>query len=150
MERTFSMIKPDGVQRNLVGEIIKRYEQKGLKLVAMKLIQMDEKLAGQLYSIHKDKAFYQSLVDLAMSGPAVVTVWEGMDAVSVVRKLIGSTQAREATPGTVRGDFGIGVPENMIHASDSSETAEIEIKLFFTENELLSYTKDIDKWLGQE
>jgi len=149
-ERTFSMIKPDGVQRNLVGEVIKRFEQKGLKLAALKMITFDEETVDKLYGVHKEKSFYQTLVDLAMGGPAVVMVWEGLEAVAVVRKLVGATQSRNAEPGSIRGDYGMGVPENMIHASDSLETAQKEIPIFFTDSEIKTYSKDIDRWLGKE
>lgn len=150
MERTFVMIKPDAVQRNLVGEIIKRFEQKGLKMAGMRFIKTSKELAEELYEVHQDKHFYEGLVDLATKSPTIVMVWEGSEAVKVARKLIGATQPREAEPGTIRGDYGMGLPENIIHGSDSVENAEKEMSIFFKPGELAEYEKNADVWLGKD
>jgi nucleoside-diphosphate kinase len=150
MERTFCMIKPDAIQRNLAGEIISRFEKKGLKLMAMKFILMPKEKAEDLYAVHKGKPFYDGLIKLATSSPVIATVWEGTEAVKVVRTLIGSTKSREAAPGTVRGDYGMGVPENLVHASDSMENAQKEMSIFFSEDEMYAHEKHVDVWLGKE
>ncbi|AFH42438.1 nucleoside-diphosphate kinase [Fervidicoccus fontis] len=139
IERTFVMIKPDAVERKLIGEIISRFERKNLKIVAMKLIKMTKEQAKELYIPHKDKPFYNDLVNFATRGPVVVMVLEGDSAVEVVRTLIGSTDGRKALPGTIRGDFALDIQENVIHASDSKESYEREHKIFFLESELLKY-----------
>ena len=144
------MIKPDAIQRNLAGEIVSRFEKKGLKLVAMKFLLIPQEKAEELYAVHKGKPFYEGLIKLATSSPIIASVWEGTEAVKVVRTLIGSTKAREAAPGTVRGDYGIGVPENLVHASDSVENAQKEMSIFFPENEIYSHEKHVDVWLGKE
>ena len=148
--RTFSMVKPDGVERGLVGEIVRRIENKGLKIIASKLISMKEEQAKELYREHEGKPFYQGLVDFALSGPIFAMVIEGKEAVTVMRTLMGKTNPREAAPGTIRGDFGTGMPENIIHGSDAEASAEREIKIFFTEDEFLSYTRTNENRLGKE
>ena len=138
MERTLVFVKPDGVQRGLAGEIISRLERKGLKIVALKMLQMDRAMAERHYGIHRDKPFFSSLVDFIISGPIVAAVVEGRQAVEVVRRLMGDTDPLKAAPGTIRGDFGMEVQENLIHGSDSVENARKEISLFFAEDEILS------------
>ncbi|MBZ4688397.1 MAG: nucleoside-diphosphate kinase [Clostridia bacterium] len=147
MEKTFVMIKPDGVQRGLVGEIISRFEKKGFKIVAMKFLQMNAETAAVHYAEHEGKPFYDGLVDFITSGPVVAMVLEGKNVVAQVRKMVGKTNPGEAEVGTIRGDFGLEVGRNVVHASDSVESAEREMKIYFEENELLEYNKDNEKWL---
>ncbi len=137
MARTFVMVKPDGVRRGLVGEVIRRLEQKGLKLKAMKLIQVTGELAAQHYAEHQSKPFYPDLIAFITSGPAVPMVFEGREAVVVARTIMGATDPVKALPGTVRGDFGIEMTENIVHGSDSPESAEREISLYFAPNEIV-------------
>ncbi len=137
MERTFVMIKPDGVRRNLIGQIISRFELRGLKIVGMKLLKMDREMAEKLYIEHKGKSFYDELVNYITSGPVVTMVIEGENVVQLIRKMIGSTDPKESPPGTIRGDMALSKAENVIHASDSSEKALREISIFFSERELL-------------
>jgi nucleoside-diphosphate kinase len=132
------MIKPDGYFRGLVGEIISRIERKGLRIIGMKLIKMSREQAEKLYSVHRDKPFFKDLVNFVTSGPVVVMVVEGESAVEVMRTMIGPTDGRKAPPGTIRGDYALSIQENIIHASDSPETASYEISLFFEEEELVS------------
>ncbi|NEO34601.1 MAG: nucleoside-diphosphate kinase [Symploca sp. SIO3C6] len=139
MERTFIAIKPDGVQRGLMGEIIGRFEAKGFTLVGMKLIKPTRELAEKHYGVHKDKPFFGGLVDFITSGPLVAMVWEGEGVVASARKLIGATNPLTAEPGTIRGDFGISIGRNIIHGSDAVETAQSEIALWFSEEELTSW-----------
>ena len=131
VERTFVMIKPDGVRRGLIGEVISRFERKGLKIVALKMLHMTREQAEELYSVHRDKPFFNDLVDFVTSGPVVVMIVEGESAISVVRTLIGPTDGRKAPPGTIRGDFALSIQENIVHASDSPESFEREHKIFF-------------------
>ena len=133
MEKTFVMIKPDGVRKKLVGEIISRFEQRGLSLEALRLVRLDKKSAEELYAIHKGKPFFEPLVNYVTSGPVVMMVLGGKGAVSVVRKMMGATDPQEALPGTIRGDFALSIEENVIHGSDSEKTAKREISLFFPE-----------------
>jgi nucleoside-diphosphate kinase len=147
VERTFVMIKPDAVGRRLCGEIIRRYEEKGLKLVGMKMQIVSRELADRHYAEHRGKKFYESLVAFITSGPTLQMVWEGENAVAVVRKLNGATNSQEADFGTVRGDFGMTVQNNLVHASDSLETAKREITLYFKDSELWSYTLPGEHWL---
>ena len=137
MERTLVFVKPDGVQRGLVGEIISRLERKGLKIVALKMLRMDRAMAERHYGIHRDKPFFSSLVDFITSGPIVAAVVEGRQAVEVVRRLMGDTDPLKSAPGTIRGDLGLEVQENLIHGSDSVENARKEISLFFSEKEII-------------
>ncbi|WP_457613686.1 nucleoside-diphosphate kinase [Methanocaldococcus sp.] len=137
-ERTFVALKPDAVKRKLVGKIIERFEDKGLEIVAMKMIKLNREMAEKYYEEHKGKEFYEKLINFMTSGRIVAMVIEGEEAISVVRKMIGRTNPIEAEPGTIRGDFATKTPENVIHASDSKESAEREIKLFFKEEEILS------------
>ncbi|HHX74904.1 MAG TPA: nucleoside-diphosphate kinase [Firmicutes bacterium] len=147
MERTFVMVKPDGVQRNLVGEIIGRFERKGFKLAGLKLMQISGELAAKHYAEHQGKPFYEELISFITSGPVVAMVWEGLNAVSVIRSMMGKTNPAEAAPGTIRGDLAMFMGNNVIHGSDSPESAEREINLFFTPDELLTYDKATDYWL---
>ncbi|MBC7109906.1 MAG: nucleoside-diphosphate kinase [Archaeoglobi archaeon] len=147
MERTFLMIKPDGVQRGLIGEIIKRIECKGLKIVAMKMMRVSRELAEKHYEEHRGKPFYESLVSYITSSPVVAMVLEGKNAVQVVRRMIGATDPFEASPGTIRGDFGMEIGRNVVHAADSHKSAEREISLYFSEEEILEYRRIDEEWL---
>jgi nucleoside-diphosphate kinase len=139
MERSLVLIKPDAMQRGLAGTIISRLEKLGLKLVAIKLLQPDKALARRHYAIHKDKPFYDSLVNYISSAPIIAGVFEGKGAIELVRKAMGATDPAKAEKGTIRGDFGLDIERNTIHGSDSAATAEEEIKLFFTKDEIFSY-----------
>ncbi len=147
MERTFVMLKPDAVQRGLVGEIISRLERKGLKIVAMKMLWIKRELAENHYAEHREKPFFESLVDYITSGPVVAMVVEGKNAVKVVRTIVGATNPQEAQPGTIRGDYGMDIGRNVIHASDSIESAEREISLFFKPEEIFDYKRIDEDWL---
>lgn len=148
IERTFVMIKPDAVVRGLVGEVISRLERKGLKIVGMRMIKMSEEEASSLYSVHKGKPFYGDLINFIRSAPVVVMAIEGESAVSVVRRLIGPTDSKEAPPGTVRGDFSCSKSMNIIHASDSLDNAQRELSIFFKDSEVLRYSR-LDEALVQ-
>lgn len=148
IERTFVMIKPDGVGRRLVGEVIRRFEQKGLTLVGMKLQILSEDLAGKHYAEHKGKPFFPSLVSFITSGPSVQMVWEGENAVEAVRKMNGATNCQNADIGTIRGDFGLSLQCNVVHASDSVETAAREVALYFDKKELWEYATPEATWLS--
>lgn len=147
MERTFIAIKPDGVQRSLIGEIIGRFEAKGFTLVGMKLMKASRDLAEQHYGEHKGKPFFDGLVDFITSGPLVAMVWEGEGVVASSRKLIGATNPLTSEPGTIRGDFGISIGRNIIHGSDAVETANREIALWFSESELTSWDSSMTSWI---
>ena len=147
-EKTFIMIKPDGIQRELIGEIISRFEKKGLKLIAMKLMRMTRELAENHYCMHKGKHFYDKLIDFIVSGPVVAMAWQAENAIYIGRKLVGPTTPNEAAPGTIRGDFIINTSFNVIHASDTPENAEREINLFFQPEELIVYELSLRDWLG--
>ncbi|AFZ54169.1 nucleoside-diphosphate kinase [Cyanobacterium aponinum UTEX 3222] len=149
MERTFIMIKPDGVQRNLVGEIIKRFEQKGFTLAGLKLMQVSRELAEKHYDVHKERPFFNSLVEFIVSSPVVAMVWQGEGVVASARKLIGATDPLAAEPGTIRGDFGIEIGRNIIHGSDAIETAQREISLWFSEEEICSWENSMKPWLKE-
>lgn len=148
--KSFCMLKPDAVARGLAGQILARFEAKGLKISAMKLSKVKKEQAEKLYAEHKGKPFYQGLVDFALSGPSIQLVLEGKDAVPVVRTVIGSTNPRQAAPGSVRGDFGIGLPQNLIHASDSEDSAKREIPIFFADSEVIDYKRADESYLGKE
>lgn len=150
MERTFVMVKPDGVQRRLVGTIIKRFEKCGLKLVAMKFTHASNELASKHYAVHKGKPFYDGLLTYITSGPVAAMVWEGNNAIERVRMIVGSTDPHKAAPGTIRGDFCQHIGRNAIHASDSSETALKEINLWFSSNELIHYDMDDNRWIYEQ
>ncbi|MGC9071653.1 MAG: nucleoside-diphosphate kinase [Acidilobus sp.] len=139
IERTLVLVKPDGVRRGLIGEIITRFEKKGFRIVAMKIIRMSKEQAAEFYSVHADKPFYKDLVEFITSGPIVAIILEGDSAISVVRNMIGVTDGRKATPGTIRGDYALSVQENVIHASDSPESYERESRIIFSEDDIVTY-----------
>ena len=147
MEHTLVIIKPDAVQRGLIGEIITRFERRGLRIAALKLIQIDESLARHHYAIHEGKPFYEPLIRYITSSPVVVMVLEGNDTIEIVRRTMGATNPAEAIPGTIRADFGLEIGRNLVHGSDGPETAAFETPLFFTEDEILSYGRDTDRWI---
>lgn len=147
MERTLIILKPDAVQRLLVGEIITRFERRGLKLVGLKLMAVGEDLARRHYAVHEGKGFYEGLISYIVSGPVVVMALEGPDAIAVARSTVGATRPGEATPGSIRADFGLQVGRNLIHASDASETAATELALWWQAGELVDYTRAIDAWV---
>ena len=146
-ERTLVLVKPDGVQRLLAGRIIARYEQRGLKIVGLKLVQVDRELAERHYAIHREKPFFGGLVDFITSGPLVALALEGPNAIVIVRAINGATRPHEAAPGTIRGDFAIETAQNIVHASDSAETAAFELDLWFAPDELHEYDRDVDRWV---
>ena len=150
MERTFVMIKPDGVQRRLIGKVIERLEQSGLKIVAMKFLHVSRQLAEKHYEVHKGKPFYDGLIKYITSGPVVAMVIEGLNAIERVRNLVGATDPQKAMPGTIRGDFAQHIGRNIIHASDAKETAEKEIKLWFSEDELIDYEIIDESWVYEK
>lgn len=147
MEKTFLMVKPDGVQRNLVGTIVSRLENKGFKIVGAKLMNVSEDLAKTHYAEHSERPFFSELVDFITSGPVFAMVLEGEDAIKIARTVVGSTNPAEASPGTIRGDFGLTVGKNIIHGSDSPESAEREINLFFNASELVDYNLNNANWI---
>ena len=146
-QRTLILLKPDAVQRRLVGRIVRRFEEKGLSIVALKLMRVSEELARKHYAVHKGKEFYEPLVKFITSSPIVACVLEGEDAIAVTRKMMGATFGRAAEPGTIRGDFGISKRYNLIHGSDSPETAEFEISLYFRPEEILEFRPDDLPWV---
>ncbi|CAM3443057.1 nucleoside-diphosphate kinase [Cytobacillus oceanisediminis] len=148
MERTFLMVKPDGVQRNLIGEIVSRFEKKGFQLVGGKLMSISKELAEEHYGEHKERPFFGELVEFITSGPVFAMVWEGENVIATARQMMGSTNPKDAAPGTIRGDFGITVGKNVIHGSDSPASAEREIGLFFKEEEKVEYTKLMNEWIN--
>jgi len=147
MERSLVLLKPDAVQRGLVGELISRLEAKGMKLAGMKLIALDRELAGRHYAEHTERPFFSGLVDFITSSPVVALVIEGENSVKVVRGLMGATNPLDAAPGTVRGDLAASIGMNLVHGSDSLESAAREIDLFFEPEEILSYERDVDGWI---
>jgi nucleoside-diphosphate kinase len=147
LQKTFVMIKPDGVERGLVGPIISRIEAKGFKLVGLKMLRMSEEMAGRHYAEHRDKPFFQELIDFITASPVVAMAWEGDGVIEGVRRLMGSTNPLEAEPGTIRGDYGIYISKNVIHGSDSPASAERELQLFFRPEEILNYSRSLDQWL---
>lgn len=147
MERTFIIIKPDAVQRGLIGKIITRFERRGLRISAMKLMQIDRALAQRHYAIHEGKPFYEPLIDYITSSPVVVMVLEGNDAIDIARRTMGATNPAEAAPGTIRADFGLEIGRNLVHGSDGADTAAFEVPLFFDEDETLSYDRNSDPWI---
>lgn len=147
MERTLVLVKPDGVQRGLIGEIMKRLETRGLKLVAAKFMQVDQALAEKHYAVHQGKPFYPGLIRYITASPVMAMVWEGPSAIVAVRQTMGATRPTEAAPGTVRHDLGLQAGRNLTHASDSPENAEIEIGMWFTQDELVQWTRANDEWI---
>ncbi|WP_028400486.1 nucleoside-diphosphate kinase [Ectobacillus panaciterrae] len=147
MEKTYLMVKPDGVQRNLIGEIVSRFEKKGFQLVGAKLMLVSKETAEKHYAEHKERPFFGELVDFITSSPVFAMVWQGEDVIATARQMMGKTNPKEAAPGTIRGDFGVTVGKNIIHGSDSPESAEREIAIFFKEEELAEYTKIANEWV---
>lgn len=147
MERSLILIKPDAVQRGLTGTIIFRLEQRGLKIVAMKMLHMDRALAERHYAVHQGKPFFNDLVAFIISSPIVAAVFEGERAIEAVRQTMGSTDPLKAPPGSIRGDLGLDLQQNLVHGSDSAENAVKEINIFFEPEEIVSYKRDIDKWI---
>lgn len=149
IERTFVLLKPDAVQRGLVGEIISRFERRGLKLVAMKMIRLSRSLGETYYAEHKGKAFFEPLMAYITTGPVVAMILEGDGAVAMVRRMMGTTNSAEAAPGTIRGDLALSIARNVIHGSDSPESAKREISLFFKRDEFQEYTRADEAWLRE-
>src|SRR5690625_2179094 len=147
MEKTFIMVKPDGVQRGLVGEIVHRFEKKGFTLAGAKLMQISNELAETHYGEHKERPFFGELVEFITSGPVFAMVWEGENVILTSRNMIGATNPQEAAPGSIRGDYAVTVGKNIIHGSDSEESAKREINLFFQDSELVQYTKEETNWI---
>lgn len=147
MNRTLILVKPDGMQRGLAGQIISRFETRGLKLVGMKLIAMSRELAEKHYAEHVEKPFFEELVTFITSGPVIAMVWEGPDAISAARETMGVTKPVDAKPGTIRGDFGVVVNRNLVHGSDGEESAKREVALFFEDDELVDWTRDYERWI---
>jgi nucleoside-diphosphate kinase len=146
MEKTLVLIKPDGVQRGLIGEIVQRLERRGLKLVAARFLHVSRDLAEKHYAVHEGRDFYPSLIEYITSSPVMAMAWEGPGAVNAVRQTMGLTRPLEAAPGTVRHDFGLQVGRNLTHASDSVENGEIEVNLWFSAGELVAWERDLDRW----
>jgi len=149
MQKTLVLLKPDALQRGLTGEIISRIERRGLKLVAMKMLHMNEELAKRHYQIHKDKSFFQGLVNYITSGPIIAAVFEGEYAVEIVRQTMGETNPSLALPGTIRGDLALDIGRNLIHGSDSEQTAKEEIDIFFSKDEIFNYAREIERWITE-
>jgi len=149
LERTFIAIKPDGVQRKLVGEVIRRFETKGFTLIGLKLVKVSTELAEQHYDVHRERPFFKGLVEFITSSPVVAMVWQGEGVVASARKIIGATNPLNAEPGTIRGDFGINIGRNLIHGSDAIETAQREISLWFKDEELADWNPTILPWLTE-
>jgi nucleoside-diphosphate kinase len=149
MQRTLVLVKPDGVQRGLIGVIIGRLERRGLKLVALKMMRITTEVAARHYAEHQAKPFYDGLIAFITSGPVVAMIWEGREAVTVVRSLIGATDPLKASPGTIRGDLALDLGMNLIHGSDSAARAETEIALFFNAGELHDYERTVDRWIRE-
>ncbi|MBK8988573.1 MAG: nucleoside-diphosphate kinase [Chloroflexi bacterium] len=149
MERTLILVKPDGVQRGLLGDIVGRFERRGLKLVGMKFMQMSQELAEAHYAVHKERPFYNSLVQYITSGPVLAMVWEGKDAIAAARSTMGATNPVAAAPGTIRGDFGMEIGRNLVHGSDSPENAVKEVNLFFSAAELVAWNRVTDGWIRE-
>ena len=147
MQRSLVLIKPDAMKRGLAGEIISRLERRGLKIVAMKMLQMDKDLAQRHYAVHKDKAFFPDLVNFITSSPVIAIIFQGENAVEVIRQTMGETDPTKARPGTIRGDFAIDIGHNLVHGSDSLENASKEINLFFSPEEISDYDRESDKWV---
>lgn len=147
MERTLILIKPDGVERSLIGPIITRFEQRGLQLVGLKMLRVSDELARQHYAVHEGKPFFEPLIEYITASPVVAMVIEGPAAIQIARNTIGATKPVEAAPGSIRGDFAVMVGRNLVHGSDSPENAAVEIALWFDESELLSYERDVERWI---
>ena len=150
MERSLVLVKPDGVQRALIGEVIARLERRGLRLVAAKFMAVSRELAEEHYAIHKGKAFYEGLLAYITSAPVMAMVWEGPNAVAAIRQTMGATRPWEAAPGTIRHDFALEVGRNLTHASDSPENGEKETALWFKKDEIVNWSRDVDKWVFEQ
>ena len=148
-ERTLVIIKPDAVQRGLVGEIVSRFEKRGIKIVAMKMVEVSRELAEKHYGVHRGKPFFEPTVEYITSSPVVAMVLEGINAIDMVRKMMGKTNPQDAEPGTIRGDYGQFIGRNIVHGSDSKETAEFEINLWFDKKEICDYTRIDEEWLTE-
>lgn len=147
MERTFVMVKPDGVQRGLIGEVITRFEKKGIKLAALKLMQIPQEMAERHYAEHKEKPFFKDLVSFITSGPVAAMVLEGDNVIAIARTMMGATNPKDSAPGTIRGDYAMTIDKNVIHGSDSPESAAREIGIFFKESEIIDYNKSGSEWI---
>ena len=147
VEKSLVLVKPDAVQRGLIGEFIKRLENRGLRLIAGKFIQVSRELAEEHYGIHKDKPFYETLLDYITSAPVMAMVWDGPNAVAAVRQTMGATRPTEAAPGSIRHDYGLEIGRNLTHASDTPENGELEVSLWFTDQELLDWDRALDPWI---
>ena len=147
LQRTLLLVKPDGVQRQLVGRVLSRFEDRGLKLVGLKRVHVDRALAEEHYAVHREKPFFTGLVDFITSAPLVAAALEGPNAIAIVRAMNGATRPHEAEPGSIRGDFAVETAQNLVHASDSPENAAAELALWFRPEELLSYEREIDRWV---
>ncbi|MCZ2126254.1 MAG: nucleoside-diphosphate kinase [Anaerolineales bacterium] len=150
MEKSLVLVKPDGVQRGLIGEVIARFERRGLRLIGAKFLQVSKELAEQHYAEHKGKAFYDGLISYITSAPVMAMVWEGPNAVAAIRQTVGSTKPAEAAPGTIRHDFALEVGRNLIHASDKPETGEREAALWFKAEELVAWSRAVDAWIFEQ
>lgn len=150
MQRSAVLVKPDGLQRGLIGEIINRFERKGLKLVGLKMTKLTDQQLDEWYAHHKDKPFFPKLKGFMMQTPVIAMVWDGLDAIDTIRKLVGVTKGREAEGGSIRGDFAMSVSNNLIHASDSIESADKEINILFADNELFDYASAVDLLIYSE
>ena len=146
-ERTLVLIKPDGVQRLLVGRILARFEERGLKLAGLKLVRVERAFAEQHYAVHRGKPFFEGLLDFITSGPLVALALDGPNAIAVVRSMVGATRPHEAAAGTIRGDLAVETAQNLVHASDGAETAAAELALWFGPGELLDYDREVDRWV---
>ena len=147
LQRTLLLVKPDGVQRQLIGRVLTRFEERGLKIVGLKLVLADRALAEEHYAVHRERPFFAGLVEFITSGPLVAAAVEGPNAVAIVRAMNGATRPHEAAPGSIRGDFAVETAQNLVHASDSTETAAAELALWFKPEELFSYEREIDRWV---
>lgn len=147
MENTFVMVKPDGVQRGLAGKVIAAIEQKGYKLIGLKMLRLSSEMAARHYAEHIGKPFYEKLIEFITSGPVIAMVWQGPNAVKGIRSLMGATNPLEAQPGSLRGTYGVDISHNVIHGSDSVESAKREIEIYFQPEELIGYTRDVEKWI---
>ena len=150
MEKTLVLVKPDGVQRGLIGEVIVRLERRGLRLIGAKFMQVSNELAETHYSIHKGKSFYESLIKYITSAPVMAMVWEGPNAVAAVRQTMGATRPTDAAPGSIRHDFALQVGRNLTHASDTPENGEKEVALWFKATELVAWDRDLDSWIFEK
>ena len=149
LQRTLIIVKPDAVQRGLAGAILARFEEKGLRFAGLKLMQIDRGLAERHYAVHQGKPFYEGLVSFITSGPVVVGVLEGPNAIEATRNLMGATNPVSAAPGSIRGTYALEIGQNLIHGSDAPDTAEHEVNLFFKPEELLDYRRDVDRWISE-